>query len=101
MPRKLQKKFQPNRTIFRGRKIGATELEEDGEEEGEGEGEEEEEEEGKKTEGEGEREEEKVDPKDIICLSDSDENDLNHREPEIKMEQPHSRIHSISEDGAE
>ena len=32
MPRKLQKKFQPNRTIFRGRKIGATELEEDGEE---------------------------------------------------------------------
>ena len=39
MPRKLQKKFQPNRTIFRGRKIGATELEEDGEEE---EGEEEE-----------------------------------------------------------
>ena len=36
MPKKLQKKFQPNRTIFRGRKIGATELEEDGEE-GEGE----------------------------------------------------------------
>ena len=33
MPRKLQKKFQPNRTIFRGRKIGATELEEDGGEE--------------------------------------------------------------------
>ena len=39
MPKKLHKKFQPNRTIFRGRKIGTTELEEEGEEEEEGEGE--------------------------------------------------------------
>ena len=31
MPKKLQKKFQPNRTILRGGKIGETELEEDGE----------------------------------------------------------------------
>ena len=35
MPKKLQKKFQPNRTILRGGKIGETELEEGGEE-GEG-----------------------------------------------------------------
>ena len=35
MPKKLQKKFQPNRTILSGGKIGETELEEDGEEEGE------------------------------------------------------------------